>query len=70
MLDDWELENAIYGALCPELEALEAAGNLIGNGHHVAQRLVPLIRAAIRERLNRKLGEVSAPVPPADGPSP
>lgn len=61
MLDDWELENAIYGALCPELEKLEHSRNLVGNGHHVAQRITPLIRAAIRERYERKLAQASEP---------
>ncbi len=58
-VDNTDLENAIYQALAPELEKLEFDKVLFSNGHHVAQRLVPLIRASVQELLERAQGQAT-----------
>ena len=42
-----DFENALYRSMIEELERLENAGKYIGNGHHLAQRLIGMISKGV-----------------------
>lgn len=49
------IENKIYAAIIAECERMEAAKIYKGNGHHLAQRLVPMISAGLLSKQQSKL---------------
>lgn len=53
-----DMENAIYQVLCPELERLETSRASF-NGHHVTQRLLSPIAAAIEQRAARRMARAA-----------
>lgn len=51
-------ENKIYAAIIGHCEGMERAGKYEGNGHHLAQRLLPMIVAGLLPEKQKEIYDV------------
>lgn len=54
--EEMALMNEVYGLTVKRFERLEHAGAIVGNGHHMAQKLAEQARTLLRERWDEEGG--------------